>query len=321
VRIGLVGCGRHGSRYATHLLQGEIPGARLVAVSRRDAQTGTRFAHQHGLKFYPDIHSLVGDPDVEGVVVCLPPDLHPAAVKTALAAGRAVLVEKPLASTLAGAIEIEKAAAGRTLMVAHTLRFNSVVRAIEAHAPELGPLHLFSASQRHEPIPLGWVDAPGRGGALRITGVHAFDLARHLTGAEPARAWCQTLPSPRERADQAFSAILTFEPGPLLAAIDNTWLSSGRVGRLELVGTNGSLVGDHVLGTLLLLSSGKPQPLPVEPPVQTVRECLRSFVAAARGEIPVPVPAADGRCAVAMMDACHRSSETGEPVRVAPARS
>src|SRR5262245_40745144 len=100
MNFGLIGCGRHGSRYAGHLLAGDVPGARLVAVSRRDEEKGRRFASETGVRFHLDADSLAEDPSVEAVVVCLPPDLHAEAALAVLRAGRALLVEKPLASTV-----------------------------------------------------------------------------------------------------------------------------------------------------------------------------------------------------------------------------
>ena len=64
------------------------------------------------------------------------------------------------------------------------------------------------------------------------------------------------------------------------------------------------------------MAAGRADPIPVDPPVPTVRECLRAFLAASRGEIPVPVTVAEGRRAVAMMTACHRSAALARPVPV-----
>jgi len=316
MRLGLIGCGRHGGRYASHLLAGDVPGASLVAICRRDACAGGLFAETHGVRFCPDAASLASDAAVDGVIICLPPDLHPDAILAALGAGRAVLVEKPLAATAARAREIERASAGKLLMVAQTLRFNSIVRAMKERAGDLGQIHGFSTSQRYEPLPMAWVDDPARGGALRVTGVHGFDLARHLTGAEVVRVSCETHADSPGGADRSFAALLRLEPGPVLATVDNTRMSEGRSGRLELVGRKGSLLGEHVRGELFWLRGLEARPVRVDPPVPTVRECLRAFVAAARGEIAVPITAADGRRAVEISEACRLSAAADRAVDV-----
>ena len=328
LHLGLIGCGRHGSRYAAHLLAGDVPGARLKAICRRDSVEGRRFAGEHGIDYHASYHELLADGRIEAVIVCLPPDLHPEVVLAAFAAGKKVLVEKPLAADLVGALAIERAAARRLLMVAQTLRFNSVVRAMESQRSELGEIHGFSASQRYEPLPLAWIEEPGRGGTLRVTGVHSFDLARYLTGAEAVRATCEaiwsnpstdtdTSPETTEPVDRSFAAIVRMEPGPVLATIDNSRRSGGRAGRMELVGEHGSFIGDHFLGEAMRLQNGRVTPLRIAPPVPTVRECLRAFIAAARDEMPVPITATDGRKAVELVEACRKSARTGKPVRIA----
>ncbi len=100
LRIGLAGCGIHGMRYAQHLLNGDIPGARLTAISRRDTLAGTALARQHGLTFLASPEELATHTDVDAVVIALPPDLHPGVVRACLGAGRPVLVEKPMAPDL-----------------------------------------------------------------------------------------------------------------------------------------------------------------------------------------------------------------------------
>jgi len=317
VNVALVGLGRHGSRYAAHLLAGDVPGLRLELVARGNADAARAFASEHGVRWAGSPLDAVADPGADAVVLCVPPDLTAQFALPALAAGKAVLVEKPLAADLAGALAIERAAKKKgLLMVAQTLRFNSVVRAMAAAAATIGRVHGFSTSQRYEPLPLAWIEDPERGGCLRITGVHAFDLVRHLTGAEVTRVSCRTIPDGEDApaADHAFAALLHLEPGPVLATVDNSRLTAGRCGRIELVGENGSLVGDHVLGTLVRLHQGEATPLPVAHPVPTVRECLRAFAAAIRGELPVPITATDGRRAVAISEGCRRAARAHREV-------
>src|SRR2546426_11274135 len=75
IGIGLVGLGRHGNRYARHLLEG-IPGCHLAAVSRRDVGAGRAFAERHGLLFVPDWRELVTCEEVEAVAGVTPPALN-----------------------------------------------------------------------------------------------------------------------------------------------------------------------------------------------------------------------------------------------------
>jgi predicted dehydrogenase len=317
VRFGLIGLGRHGRRYAAHLM-GDVPGARLVAVSRRDEAAGRAFAAQHGLAFHPRYEALLSDPAVEAVAVVVPPDLHEAICLAALRAGRPVLVEKPLAPTLAAARRIAAAAepAGVPCMVAQTLRFNAVVGALRQRLPGIGPLRTLALNQRFEPSPLPWLDDPGPGGIVKNTGVHGFDLVRHLSGGEVREVLCDVRRIRTRRTEDAFAAILRLEASGVVVTVDGSRVAGGRSGRIEACGEAGQLVGDHVLGTLAEIRGTALTPLPAPPPVATIREALCAFAAFVRGEAPNPIPAAEGVRAMAIVEACLRSAASGrfEPV-------
>jgi predicted dehydrogenase len=186
LRLGLAGLGIHGARYAEHLLRGDVPRAALAAVSRQDAAAGKSFAAGHGIAFVEDPRELAEHPAVDAVIAVLPPDLHPGVARACLARGKPVLIEKPLAADAASAAEIAALVreTGVPLMVAHTLRFDPLVRRLKELAATLGPLRLLAINQRFEPTDRVWIDRPGPGGALLNTAVHGFDLMRFLTGAE-----------------------------------------------------------------------------------------------------------------------------------------
>ena len=193
--IGLIGLGKHGSRYARHIVE-DLRDTALVAVCRQNRPEGEKLAAASGCAFYDNYHDLVADSRVDAVVVVVPPTLHPAIVEAACRAGKPLLVEKPLATSLAEARRIASmvSASGVRAMVAHTLRFNSTIQTVQAHVPEIGRLHALYLSQRFEPSPLAWLDrrTESGGGIVLHTGVHSFDLLRFLTGCEVTRVWCRT---------------------------------------------------------------------------------------------------------------------------------
>ena len=84
LRIGLAGLGIHGIRYANHLLAGDVPGASLAAICRRDERSGREFARSHGVGFAATVEELAERKDVDALVVALTPDLHPGAIAAAL---------------------------------------------------------------------------------------------------------------------------------------------------------------------------------------------------------------------------------------------
>jgi len=229
-----------------------------------------------------------------------------------------VLVEKPLAPDGAGGRRLVEAArrSGRVSMVAQTLRFNTVVRALRERRDSLGPLQLISLSQRFEPSTREWLDDPEGGGILRNTGVHSFDLVRHLTGGEAEEALCFSERVVTRRTEDSFGAVLRLGGG-VLAVVENHRATASRSGRIEMVGERGQLCADHVHHTLMEIRGVAVRPLPLPPPVATVRECLAAFVAALRGEAEVPIPLEEGLRAVEIVDACRESVEMKMPRRVA----
>jgi predicted dehydrogenase len=319
VSFGLIGLGVHGVRYAAHLLE-DVPGARLVAVCRRDRKAGAAWAAQRSVRYHADPDALLADPGVDAVAVVTTPDLHPGLIERAAAEGKHVLVEKPLAVNGAEAARIARAVEGRgiTVMVAQTLRFNSVVRTLGAHVASIAPLHAVSLSQRMEPGRLAWQADPAvaGGGNILHTGIHLFDLLRHLTGEEVDRVSCVTARVINPGLEDSFGAVMRLSSGRTIALVEGSKATRSRSGRIELAGEGGQLVGDHVQGCALRVSGYERADLSPPAPVPTVRETLRAFLEALHAGGPPPITVNDGMRAVEIADACYRSAAEGRPVPV-----
>ena len=317
--VGLVGAGKHGQRYLTHL-HTDVPELVLAALCRRDASRGRDDAARLGCRFHADWRALVADPAVEAVIAVVPPILHPALVAAVAAAGKPLLIEKPLAITGAAAVEIVRVlrTARIPCLMAQTLRWNAVVRAIRARLPELGALHAVVLNQRFEPSPLGWLDDPSMsgGGILLHTGVHSFDLVRLLTGCEVTEVFCRTARVRTVRTEDNFAAVLRLSGSDTVVTVNGCRATRGRSGMVDVAGDEGQLVGDHQLGFAHLVRGLERTPLPLDEPVPTVREVLRAFARLVLDGEPPPATPEDGARAVLIAEACHRSAESGGPVAV-----
>ena len=305
MRLGLAGLGIHGGRYAAHLLAGDVPGVTLGAISRADAREGSLFALRHNVTYVADPRELADVPGIDAVAVCLPPDLHPQVAIACLEAGRPVLVEKPLAASVAGATAVVDAASrtGTPLMVAHTMRFDAVIEAIRRELVSLGPIRVVAINQRFEPTRRTWIDTPGRGGIYLNTGVHAFDLLRFLTGAEIVEARAMATRTVTRSTEDGFAAIFRLEPGGILATVDNARTVAGRSGRIEIAGERGQLRGDHIHRELVRIEAGTRRDLGPIPGRPTVAAALDAFVGALRASRPMPITAEDGLAAVRVAEA------------------
>jgi predicted dehydrogenase len=194
VRIGLVGAGWVMDFHARAAL--EHPGAELVAAANWREPSLRRLAGRHGIpRVTTDWRDLAADPHLDAVVVATPNALHAPQAIAFLEAGKHVLVEKPMAPTVAEADAMVAAArgSGAFLMVAHCWRFHPDVRALRARveAGELGQIVKTRGYGVHARWgPSGWFTDPALagGGALLDMGVHAIDTTRYLLGdPEPVR--------------------------------------------------------------------------------------------------------------------------------------
>lgn len=314
IPIGLIGAGKHGARYLNHL-RADVPALGLAALSRGDAGQGRAQAAELGCRFHADWRELVADPGVAGVVAVVPPALHRPIAEAVAGAGKALLIEKPLATTSADAFAIARRLrdAGTPALMAHTLRWNTVVRAAREELGRLGGLRALAVNQRFEPSPLAWLDRPelSGGGIVLHTGVHSFDLVRHLTGRDVIRVRCRTARVVTERTEDNFTAILDLDGDPALVAVSGCRATAGRSGLIDAACADGQLVGDHQQHWLQTVRGLRRTPVSLPDAAMTVADALRAFAALLVDGTPPPVTPLDGAHAVAIAEACLRSGAAG----------
>jgi predicted dehydrogenase len=248
--FGLVGCGTIAPVHAEAIQRTE--GARLVAVASRDPGRARMFAESRGVEWAPDLAVLLKRPDVDVVTICTPSGLHADMAVAAMKAGKHVVVEKPLAVTLAQADAMLEACrrANRALAVISQLRFAPEVREARAAISEgrLGRLLLVDLSMKYFRSQAyydsaGWRGtwAADGGGALMNQGIHGVDLLLWIAG--PARTvfgFARTLARRIEVEDTAVAA-LELTGGALATIVGTTSVVPGHPRRLAFHGERGTI--------------------------------------------------------------------------------
>jgi len=320
LRLGIVGIGKHGLRYAKHAAE-DVDAVELVAVCRREAALGRETARRYRCDYVADAHELIRRADIDAVVFATVPVLLEDLVVAAAKQGKRILVEKPVAIDVESGRRIQSVleATGVYCMAGHTLRFNRVVNRMREMLPTLGRIDSLVFSQRFPPqLTLEWLDDPARsgGGNILHTGVHCFDLMRYVCGLEPAEAACTMGRVYTRRTEDNFVARIAFRDSAALALVACSRTTRGRNGLIEIAGEHGQLVGDHVLNVLYRLGPDGREDVALEPALPTVLEALRQFADDASTGAPPRASYADGLAAVAVARACYSSATSGRPEAV-----
>ena len=316
--VGIIGTGKHGSRYANHIA-GDVDGLELAAIARRSA-LGRDQAATWGCTWHPRWQDLVADPRVEAVIAVVPPMLNLEIARHCVQHGKPLLMEKPLAGTAADARVIVELfdRCEVPLTVGHTLRYNPVIQSFKAQVPTIGRLFSFSANQRIEPSTLDWhEDASLAGAGVSIhTAVHVFDALRYITGLEIRRVMALTRNHQNRHLEDLLAVLVEMEDG-VVGTLDCSKVGHARSGRFEFIGHQGTLCGDQIYGSCEKITHTSLTPVPVTGEPATIVPLLGQWVDFLRGIGPNPITGRDGLAAVLASQACLESAQRGAWVEVA----
>ena len=264
--VGLVGSGfmgrAHAFAFAAVSQIFDLPlTPELAVLADRDDATAAAAAAQLGFaRSLGDWRDLIADPAVDVVAIAAPNALHKPVALAALAAGKAVYCEKPLATTLADAQEMAAAAraAGTVTLVGFNYLHNPMLRLAReiVDSGEIGEIVSFRGIHAEDYMAdphaaHSFRTDPEGGGALMDIGSHIVSFARHLAGPiASVSAATQTVHAMRPSAagdapvlvdDHGFM-LVRFASGAL-GSLSASWLAAGRQMQLEfeLVGTRGAI--------------------------------------------------------------------------------
>lgn len=186
MNIGVLGSGFMGGTHAR--AYAKLPGVKVVAVSSRSAEKAAQLAGEVGARPVTDEMDILNDPTIEAVSITLPSHLHKPFTVAALQAGKHVLVEKPFGLTVADcdAMIAAQQQSGKTLMVAHVLRFWPEYMALVnfIHSGALGkPLSAVATRLTQAPAWSTWFTNPEQsGGPVIDLMIHDLDVLNWVFG-------------------------------------------------------------------------------------------------------------------------------------------
>ena len=295
VRAAVVGCGHFGRHHAEKYAA--CTGARLVAVVDRNEAAARSLAERLGVRALTDAGELPGLADAASVAV--PTSSHLEVASRLLEGGLHVLVEKPLATTLADASALIALAARREriLQVGHLERFNAAVLALD----DVIDRPLFIESHRIAPFSERGTDVD----VVLDLMIHDIDLIQLLVGRPLAALDAVGVPVLSGRDDIA-NARLRFEGG-CVANVTASRVSFKSERRMRLFQRDAYISIDFSAGSATIArkdpaASGIVPGIALEQRSLGANDALmleiEAFVAAVRGERPVAVSGEDGRLAL-----------------------
>ncbi|MCF7669585.1 MAG: Gfo/Idh/MocA family oxidoreductase, partial [Verrucomicrobia bacterium] len=237
-----------------------VPEAEVVAVFSRSQERAEAFAGEHGIpRFFTGLEEAINDSDCEVVDVCLPNFLHARAVLAAAAAGKHVIIEKPLCMNLEEADSMIAACKENNvkLMYAEELCFAPKYERVRKMVNEgaVGSIFQMRQCEKHSGPHSDWfynVDQSG-GGALMDMGCHAFGWFKWMLGRD-VKPKCvfatisRILHKQRTLGQDNSLAVVEFEGGATGLA-ENSWAKHGGMDdRIEIYGTGGVVFADLFMG-------------------------------------------------------------------------
>ncbi|MCI0628962.1 MAG: Gfo/Idh/MocA family oxidoreductase [Acidobacteria bacterium] len=263
LKTGIIGTGKVGHLHATALT--ELPESEFTAVCNVNFKGAQAFAEQYRVKAYADVEDMVAG-GVQAVTVCTPHPLHAGPTIKAARAGAHVIVEKPLASSLADCdamIRAAKEARVKLAMISQRRLYAPVQRikkAIEDHKlgqPILGTVNM-----------LGWRDQAyyqsnawrgtwlGEGGGVLVNQApHQLDILQWFLGPIDQLFGCwANLNHPYIEVEDTAAAIIRFKNGALGNILVSNSLNPALYGKVAVHGSSGASVGVQTDGGAMFIA-------------------------------------------------------------------
>lgn len=336
VGVGLIGCGTwgkvHARTYAAH------DSVNFVATCDVDAGRAGEFARNFGARqHYSDWRDVLGNPEIQAVSIATPDFAHGEIVLAALQAGKDILVEKPLATTVpeCETIVAARQRAGVKLMVDFHNRWNLAFVNLRTmlESGDLGKLLMMNIRLNDTLyVPTRMLSWAARSSPAHFLGAHLVDLVRWLSGGEVKRVYSvsrsEVLKSAGIDTPDFFQSILELSTGAT-AVIENCWVLNESAPSVydfqcEFIANRGSVYVNASHHRMMEVYTEKGAALPdvsgapdlYGKPVGFCVAAIEHFIDCVAGNRQPGVKAEDGLAAARVIQAMEESAKTGTPVHL-----
>jgi UDP-N-acetylglucosamine 3-dehydrogenase len=329
LRIGVIGLGWFGEIHCEAMLG--VANLELAALCTRTPDRLDALARKYGVrKTYRDYKDLLADPEIDAVSIVTMWDQHTAPALAALAAGKHVFLEKPMASTVEDCDRII-AASKRSkgiLQIGHICRFNPRYR-MAKQAVEAGRIGRIVAMNSRRNIPAAWTpEILNKIGPIVGDAIHDTDLMLWFTGGRIVSAYAQTVDVRGLKYPDIGQTMYRFASGAT-ATLETVWCMPEKTPfdideRMSIIGTEGVIHIQDTFPNLGIVSSDK-----LHSPDTTywpsfdgvrggaLRDELSYFATCAlNGEAPKIGRPEDAAAALEAVLAAEESARTGAVVRI-----
>ena len=330
LRIALIGAGYMGAFHVETLER--LPETELVVIADPNEEIARLRIGRRPIEWSADFGGVMSRPDIDAVCICTPSSHHAEMALHAIAAGKHVFVEKPIATTLEDGRRMEIAAreAGVKLMVGHIERFNPAVsKLVElVTGGHLGRVFSLRAV-RAGPPPTRILNS----GVTIDLATHDLDIMQHVLGEPLTSVYADARQYLHPSHEDMISCLLRFGDHGPVGTLDVNWLSPQKERHISVVGEQGMLSASYLSqdlwftestdtaaswnelarirgaseGTAMRFALRRVEPLQAE---------LEAFARCVLDDLPEPVPAADGCRALAAALAVLRSAAESRPVEL-----
>jgi UDP-N-acetylglucosamine 3-dehydrogenase len=248
IKAAVIGVGSMGANHAR--IYNEMEDVALVAVSDVDPELAKKVASRYKTKHYSDYRAMLAEESLDLASIAVPTKFHYPVALDVIEQGVHLLLEKPIADTVARGQEIVREAELKRLklMVGHVERFNPAVVELKRRldADQLGRTFQIHA-RRLGPFPRRVRDV----GVVIDLATHDLDVMCHLSGADVMRVYAETEQQIHTDHEDSLSGLLRFENG-VVGVLEVNWLTPTKVRELSVTGERGMFVVNYLTQDLYL---------------------------------------------------------------------